>query len=106
MAIGGGIVRGSIDLGLDAASGVPPGLLRDRDLALTAALALALGFRTGPAQVARDEESDEEVGQGSEVEDVEPDSKSLAGCDDGRHNVGFVDGFLGGGCELGSRVSF
>lgn len=98
------IVRSPIDFGFNASGSVPTGLLGNSDLAFTTALALTLRLSVRPAQVARDEEPDKEVGQGRKIEDIEPDSKGLAGCDNGRDNVGFVDGFLDGR-ELGCCIS-
>lgn len=76
----------AVDLPLDIAGSLPAGLFSHGDLIahITSSLAVQL-LRGGAAfDVAGNEEADEEVGQGSEVEDVEPDGKCLARGDDAR----------------------
>lgn len=92
-----------VNLLLEALGGVPPGLLRNRHVALAALLAVVgLAGGRGALHVAGDEEAHEEVGQGREVEDVEPDGKRLArGGDAG---LGDLDDFRGSNGLAGGRL--
>lgn len=97
--------RGSVDLGLEITRSIPASLLRYSDLALATIFALTRGLGSGTAKVAGDEELDEEIGEGSEVEDVEPNGKRLTLSDNARDDLFLVYNFLGGG-ELEDRVSY
>lgn len=97
--------RGSINLGLEVPGSIPASLLRNSNLALTTIFALTRRLGSGTAKVAGDKELDEEVGERSEVEDVQPDGKGLALGVNARNNLFLVDNLLGGG-ELEDRVSF
>lgn len=76
----------AIDLPLNIAGSFPAGLFSESDLVAHVSGSLAIQLLRGGAalDVAGNEEADEEVGEGSEVEDVEPDGKCLAGSDDAR----------------------
>lgn len=76
----------AIDLPLNIAGSFPAGLFSESDLVahITSSLTVQL-LRGGAAlDVAGNEEADEEVGEGSEVEDVEPDGKCLTRGNDAR----------------------
>lgn len=86
----GALAALSVDLPLNTLGGIPAGLLGSdhgvADAAVSGA-SLLLGTGTlrlgvGALEVAGDEEGDKEVGQGRQVQDVEPDGKGLAGSRD------------------------
>jgi hypothetical protein len=97
----------AVDLALDALGGVPAGLLggehgvADAAVGEAALLVGAAALRLGAAalEVAGDEEGDEEVGQGRQVQHVEPDGESLANGGDagGGLVLGLVKDALGSG---------
>ena len=60
------------------------------------ALTLAGRLGAGPLDVACDEEADEQVRQGREVQDVEPDAEGLAGGGDAGDDLVCVDDLRGG----------
>lgn len=76
-----------VDLPLHAPGGIPASLFRQRDVVLAA------GGLVRALDVAGNEEADKEVGQGREVQHVEPDGEGLARVDDA--GLGDVHG-LGG----------
>lgn len=83
----------SVDFSLNAASSVPTSLLGQGDVDIAVASgSLSVGFGSSVAalDVAGDEEATEEVGQGSKVQDVEPDGKGL-----GRGGDAGLDGVNG-----------
>ncbi|KAH6606657.1 hypothetical protein Trco_005810 [Trichoderma cornu-damae] len=74
----------AVDFPLDVPGSFPAGLFGKGNLVAHASDGLAVELLGGAAalDVAGDEEADEEVGEGGEVEDVEPDGKRLARGDD------------------------
>lgn len=104
----------AVDLALEAAGGVPAGLFGEGDVDVDVAEAAGGGALAGKLvggvaalDVARDEEADKEVGEGREVDDVEPDGKRLAGADDaGLRDVRHVlvdDGLDAAGVGAGAK---
>lgn len=104
-AVNGVNSRGPVDLSLEIARSIPASLFRDSNLALAAVLALARRLGPATAQVAGDEELDEQVGQGSKVEDIQPDGKSLTRGVDARNDLLLIYNLLGGS-ELEDSVSY
>lgn len=84
------LVALTIDLALDVLSGLPASLLGHLNIAHAAGGGLLGLARVAAADVALDEERDEEVGERGEVDNVEPNGESLAGGSDAGHCAALI----------------
>lgn len=109
--LGSTLVALAIDLTLNVLGSLPAGLLGNGDAVAKASVLDVLGGGVAAAEVALDEERDEEVGQGGEIEHVEPDGKGGAAGGDARGDLAAervldaankTGGGVGGGRSAGS----